>query len=169
MLNNVPTQINRSSRLVTLRHPNAMDCTVWKKVLKRTVAEPPEDMGGLPTIGGLGMLDGEDEADYEFVERGDAKIVFTGGQFAGDGANWNDSDTGLIYDDSQKEALIECILDPCDENYFVPGKPDIVSVEPGGGIVLVFEVSGERGNISIPPYSRKFILTARSDSEVGIG
>lgn len=165
MLTGVPAQINRSARLVTLRHPNAMDCTVWGKTIKRTA---PTNMGGLPTVGGLGLLDGEDEADYEYTEKGDGKIVFTG-QYVGEGANWNDLDIGPIYGELPKEALIECILDPDDENYFTVAKPDIISVEPGGGIVLIYEVTGENSTVNLPPYTRRFILAARSDTDFGIG
>lgn len=165
MLNGVPAQINRSARLVTLRHPNAMDCTVWGKTIKRTA---DETMGGLPTIGGVGLLDGEDEADYEYTERGDAKVVFTG-QYVGEGANWNDQDTGAIYSSMPTEVLIECVLDPSDESYFVPEKPDIISVEPGGGIALIFEILGENSTVNLPPYTRRFIVAARSDTDFGIG
>lgn len=165
MLNGVPAQINRSARLVTLRHPNAMDCTVWGKTIKRTA---DETMGGLPTIGGVGLLDGEDEADYEYTERGDAKVVFTG-QYVGEGANWVDGDNGIIYGAAPTEVLVECILDPSDENYFVPAKPDIISVEPGAGVVLIYEILGENSTVNLPPYTRRFIVAARSDTDFGIG
>lgn len=168
MLTNVPTQINRSARLVTLRHPNAMDCTVWRKKLNRTSAAAPAELGGNPTIGGLGMLDGEDEADFEYEELGDAKIVFAG-IYQPVNANWNDSDSGLIYPEPPQEALIECVLEPDDPNYFVVQKPDMVTVEPGGGFVLPYEVLGETGSVHIPPYTRKFIIAARSDSQNGVG
>lgn len=166
MLNGVPTAIQRSGRLVTLRHPNAMNCTVWRKRLLRPDTEG--EMGGIPTIGGVGVLDGEDEADYEYDELGDAKIVFAG-IYQGEGANWNDADTGLIQPAMPVEALIECVLNPDDPDYFVTAKPDRISVEPGGGIVLVFEVLGENGTVNIPPYVRRYILAARSDSDAGIG
>lgn len=166
MLNNVPTQMRRSGRLVTLKHPNSMDCTVWRK----TVTRPADTgtMGGLPNVGGMGLLDGEDEADYDYEELGDAKIVFTG-IYTGEGANWNDADTGLNYPAPPQEALIECVLDPSDPNYFTVEKPDRITVEPGGGIILPFEVLGESSAVNIPPYVRKYILAARSDSEVGVG
>lgn len=169
MLNNVTTQINKSARIVTLRHPNAMDCTVWGKKILRTSSNMPDEMGGIPTIGGTGVLDNQDEADYEYVVRGDAKIVFTG-QFVGEGANWADSDSGVIYGQLPVEALIECVLSPDDDDFFVPQKPDMISVEPGGAdIVLLYEVIGENSNVNLPPYTRRFILAARSDQVDGIG
>lgn len=162
MLNNVPMATARAARLVTLRHPNAIDCTVWRKKLLRPAVG--ESLGDVPNIGGLGVLDAEDEAAYEFEAVGDAKIVFAG-TWAAEGANWNDADTGVIYDQAPREALIEFIEKTDD----YVRKPDRISVEPGGGLVLIYEVLGESSSMAIPPYTRKYILAARSDSEVGIG
>lgn len=164
MLNRVPAAIARSGRIVTLRHPNAMDCSVWRKRLLRSNPPGGEELGVVPNIGGIGVLDGEDEADYEFDLVGDAKVVFAG-IWSGDGANWNDADTGLNAPGVPLEALIEFVEETED---FVR-KPDRISVEPGGGIVLIYEVLGETGSVNIPPYTRKYILAARSDAETGVG
>lgn len=163
MLNRVPTAISRAARIVTLRHPNAMDCTIYRKRLNRT-APPDETMGEIANVGGIGVLDGEDEADFDYEVVGDARIVFAE-PWQDDGANWNDVDSGVIYDKAPKLAMIEFVSET--DGYI--RKPDIVSVEPGGGIVLVYEVLGENGNVAIPPYTRRYILAARSDQNVGIG
>lgn len=167
MLNRVPAAVARAGRIVTLRHPNAMDCTVWRKRLLRAPDSVGAEMGGIPTIGGIGVLDGEDEADYEFDVVGDAKIVLSGvwdGMNAG--SNWNDADTGIIEPSATPvTALIEFI----DEAHGVVQKPDRITVEPGGGIVLAYEVLGETSSVAIPPYTRRHILAARSDTEVGVG
>ena len=164
MLNNVPTQINKAARLVTLRHPNAMDCTVYRKTVNRTAAT---SSAGMPTIGGLGVLDSEDEADYTYQEIGDAKIVFTG-QFQTQGNNWNEGDTQLNYPDAPVEALIECVLDPSDPAFFVADSKDMVMVMPGAGIALAYEVASTTGQVNIPPFTRKYMVTPRSDGDVGI-
>lgn len=163
MLKNVPTAINRASRLVTLRHPNAMDCTVWRKKMLRN--DEQTDLGGIPTLGGVGVLDTEDEANYDYDELAEAKIVFAG-QFQGDGANWNDVDSGLIVSQQPLEALIE-FTDPELDDYV--RKPDRIAVSPGGGIVLIFEVLGESGSVNIPPYTRRYIIAPRSDDDAGTG
>ena len=167
MLNQVPIQIQRSARQVTLRHPNAMDCTVWRKVINRVSADTPATIGGLPTIGGLGVLDSEDEADFDWQPKGDAKIVMAG-VFQAEGGNTVDTDNGLLYPAPPIEALIECILDPGDPDFFMADKPDMVTVEPGGGVVLTYEVTGVQGNVNIPPYTRRYILAPRSDMNVGM-
>lgn len=163
MLNSVPNAVQRAGRIVTLRHPNAMDCTVWRKVLLRT-GPAGDELGGIPNIGGIGVLDGEDEANYDYEPVGDAKIVFAG-IWTDEGANWNDADTGVIYDQAPKIAMIEFIQETDD---FVR-KSDRISVEPGGGIVLPYEVLGEGSPMNIPPYVRRYMLAARSDSTTGVG
>lgn len=167
MLNNVPTQINRAARMVTLRHPNAIDCTVWRKQINRVSTATPATFGGLPTIGEMGVLDGDDEADFEFTELGDARIVFVG-QFTAQNANWLDDDTAINYQDQPVEALIECEVEPGDPAFFLPDKNDMVTVEPGAGIALSYEVIGVIGNVAIPPYTRRYILAPRQDQNVGI-
>lgn len=166
MLNNVPAQVRRSGRLVVLKHPNSMNCSVWKKVIQR---DPDTGMvGTVPNIGGAGVLDVEDEADYEYEIRGDAKILF-GGIFDGSGSNWNDIDSGIIGNVTPVEAQIECVLDPSDPDFFIVDKQDRITVEPGGGIVLVYEVIGESSQINIPPYTRKYILAQQSSPDAGVG
>lgn len=164
MLTNVPSAISRAGRLVTLRHPNAMDCSVWRKHLRRQPESPDAQLGSVPDVGGLGVLDGEDEADFEYRPVGDAKILFAG-IWQGEGANWNDADTGLNYSQPPMEAMIEFV----DETDDYVRKPDRISVEPGGGVVLIYEVLGENSSVNIPPYVRRYILAARSDQEAGIG
>lgn len=167
MLSNVPKQVNRASRNVTLRHPNAIDCTVYRKTVNRVSVDEPETFAGLPTIGGLGVLDSEDEADYTFTEIGEAKILF-GGQFQTGGSNWNDADTGIIFPEPPVEAMIECVVSETDDGFFTVSKHDMVMVEPGAGIVIPYQVVGETGSINIPPYNRRFLLQPRADTEVGI-
>lgn len=168
MLNAVPTAINASARIVVLRHPNGMDCTVYTKSVNRVADDaPPDTIAGLPTLGGLGVLDSEDEADFSYSERGDARIVFDGTYQAAMG-NWNRSDTGLTYAEGTIEALIEATANPTDPGYFICEMHDIVMVMPGNGFVLPYEVVDITGSVNIPPYVRKYHLTARADLAHGI-
>jgi hypothetical protein len=166
MLNAVPKAVNNSARIVTLRHPNSQDATAYRKKVNR-VDDPADTINDLPTIGGLGVLDSEDEADYTYDEIGDCKVLFTGA-YAATEANWNRADTGLVYPEGTVEATIECILDPNDPNFFVPDVHDLVMVTPGGGFVLPYEIKGPTSNINIPPYTRKYILQPRNDLLNGI-
>ena len=167
MLNNVPIAVMRAARQVTLRHPNGIDCTVYFKTVNRTDITPPGAMGGLPTMGGAGVLDSEDEADYTYAERGDGRFVFLG-QFQTQGSNFTDDDAGLNYREDLIEALIEPLAEPGTPEHFRIDKPDVVTIFPGGDFSLSYEVVGVTGNVSIPPYTRKYVLAPRQDSERGI-
>ena len=164
MLNSVPAAVTRASRIVTLRHPNSMDCSIWRKKLLRVEA-PGDELGGIPNIGGIGVLDGEDEADYEYEPVGDGRILFSGIWNGEGGSNWNDADTGLIAPTVPVMAMIEFVAETDD---YVQ-KPDRITVEPGGGIIINYEVLGEAGDINIPPYTRRYIIAQRSDAEIGVG
>lgn len=162
MLNIVPSTINASRRLVVLNHPNSFDAELWRKKVTRTElagTAPNDTLGGLPTLGGLGVLTSEDEAEVDYEQIGDVKVLF-GGIYQGSAEF--DTDDGLV-PEQLKEAQIECILQPTDPLFVTPDKNDLVMVTPGGGIVLPFEVMGETGTVNIPPYTRKYILNARDD------
>lgn len=159
MLNNVPQTINSVTRNVVLKHPNTMDCTIYRKQLNRY---DTDTIGGLPTVAGLTMLASDDEPDYEYVEVGDGKVLFTG-QFMGGANNTIDTDDGIIYAEAPIEALIEFI-----DADNVPDKTDMVMVYPAAEFVLAYEVVGVTSNTSIPPYTRKYMLVSRQDANVGI-
>jgi hypothetical protein len=82
----VPTSVTMPgspfTRELVLGHANAMECSVWRKVVDRIVADPeagqPSGPAGMPTLGGTGALYMEDEEDYDYVERGDARCLFLG-------------------------------------------------------------------------------------------
>lgn len=167
MLNNVPTQVNRSARLVTLNHPNTMVCFIAKKVSARTDPTLPTTMGGLPTLEGLGLLSLEDEAAYGKEELGEARILFAQ-TFQVRDNNWRDNDTGLIFSSEPDEASIECLAEPDSPDFFVPDVNDIVHVNPYADITMPYIIVGVTGAINIPPYTRKYILQSMADQGTGI-
>lgn len=154
MLNIVPTTLNRAARIVVLRHPNRQECLVMRKVVKR-VAPAGEEMGGLPTLGGMGVLDAEDEADVDYEHAGWGLALFTG---IYDGSAVNDAGSNPI-PASAREAIVE----PEVEGEFQVEKGDLVMLTPGGEVVLPYEVVGVSSTVDIPPYTRKLILNARDD------
>lgn len=163
MLNNVPKQVNRASRMTVIRHPNAMPCTLWKKQVNRAPDATPETFGGMPTIGGMGVLDSEDEADYSYVELADAKIVFTD-RYQGATGNMIDTENGLNYTENMREALIECLAEPGAPGWVLPDKPQVITCFPGNGVVVTYQIVGTTGNIDIHPYTRKYLLNPLNDS-----
>ena len=58
MLEKVAEQINVMTKNVVIRHPNTMNCLVYgQKILRKD----PEQYSGIPTLGGLGVMDEDDE------------------------------------------------------------------------------------------------------------
>ena len=71
MLTNVSSAADRMTWRVVSGHPNAWECQIFRRVVNR-VAPDGGEVGGLPTLGGLGVISGEDEPDlrYEWVGSG---------------------------------------------------------------------------------------------------
>lgn len=164
MLTNIPTQINRVSRQLVLRHPNSMDCTVQRKTVNRTA---DTDLGGLPTLGGAGVLDSEDEADFTFTALGAGRIKFAE-TFTPDIGNVSDDDTVITYAEGMIQAQVECSADPSSDDFFTTDKHDLVIAEPGAGIIIPYEVVAVTSKGDIPPYTRLLLLNPREDLLVGI-
>lgn len=168
MLNNVAVQLNKANRMATLRHPNACECSVLRKTVNRVSDGDPDTFSGLPTIGGLGVLDSEDEANYDYIKIGEGMVVLMG-VFQTNGGNWSDADTNIGYPDIPLvEAMVECSLNPDEEGFFVTGKHDVLVIHFGAGIVVPYEVVGETGSVAIPPYTKRYIIQPRSDDTIGI-
>ena len=153
MLNNVPLAIRRSVRAVTLNHPNRMTCTVYRKVITRTA---PDTLGGLPTLGGLGVLEDDDEADFDYQSLGDGVVVmlqvYQGGFRSDDNSLLDNPNT------SQQETLLEPLID----DGFTPKKHDLVSIVIGDA-VLPYEITDITGTVNIPPFTQKYVLQLRDE------
>ena len=163
MLNNVAESVSFSTRQVVLRHPNSMPCTVWRKTLTRTETDPitgaPTTMGGSPTLGGMGVLVAEDEAEFTYVELGTGRMMFSGPYQPSDMVERDDA----LLQAPMQEALVEATANPGTDGYFLPEKYDLVIVEPGLGTALAYSVENIIGSLAIPPYTRKLVLNPRDD------
>lgn len=163
MLNNVAIQISRANRQRTLRDPNAIPCVLFDKRVTRTSDDQTYE--GNPTIGPLGVMSDEDEVAYEWVETGEAMLLFSQGYQAPLG---NTSDTGdrLDYAEGDLHASVEPLLEPGSEGYVQPSKRMLVALLMGGGVIVNFEIVDVTGNVNIPPYTRKYVLNPRPDENV---
>ncbi len=64
MLTNVSEGMQGMALQVVRNHPNSWDVQVLRKVVTR--AEETGEMGGAPNMGGIGVLDSQDENDYTY-------------------------------------------------------------------------------------------------------
>lgn len=163
MLSRVPASVNFSVRQVVLRHPNSMPCSVWRKEVKRVELDPgtglPATMGGSPTLGGMGVLRSEDEAEFEYRELGPARMLFVGIVQPSDMVERDDA----VLQQNLQEAQVVSVAGADMPEYFEADTGDLVLQDMGLGVVLAYEVSGITGNIAIPPYTRKLVLSPRDD------
>ena len=141
---------------VALKHPNSMEATVYRKVFKRTNATD-ETMGGLQTLGGLGVLTPEDEDEYEYQEIGEAKMLVVS-RFDGE-IDTTDREDSTVPGTEMQEAIIASVAYPP----FEIKKYDLVAAMPGGGVVIAFEILKLPTTIAIFPFTTKYVIAARDD------
>lgn len=159
MLNKVPQHINRAARTVVLRHPNAWPAFVYRKAVTRTNT-PSEEMGGAQTLGGMGVLSSEDEDEVTWSELGYAAVLvaepYQGGRLS-------DRDDAIDATAAEFLVLIEPVAEPGSEGYFTVKQHDVTYILIGEGVKIAFEVIRIEGNVSIPPYTRRYVLNKRDD------
>ncbi|APQ14630.1 hypothetical protein BJP27_24600 (plasmid) [Pseudomonas oryzihabitans] len=160
MLHAVPEQQRRMARQVVMRGPNSIPCVVYRKEVLRTAETA---VGGLPDMGGLGVLDSEDEPAYRFTELGEG-MMRPCGDYHPQTSNVIDSQDGVIYAEGQMLFQIECKT----EGAFQIKKHDRIDALPGLGFVIPYEVVGLIAPGSIPPYLFQYILEPRQDETTGI-
>lgn len=161
MLHNVPAAVNRMARNVVINHPNAYNCQVFRK----TVTRPGLDAGGLPVLGGLGVLSSDDEEQftYEWVGNGYALQVEA-------------FEPALMMDrgDANNGAgdAFKFLIEAEEAGGFEPGKNDVIYLLLGDGpspAKLAFEIVGIEAVLNIPPYTTRFITNRRDDLHVAAG
>lgn len=161
MLNRVPAHVNYAVRQVVLRHANSMDCFLLRKEVKRTESVDGQDqeMAGLPTIGGMGVLDSEDEQDFDYEEIGDGRALICGTYEPQSLNSRQDSPVQRL----QQEVQIEPVAEPGTPGWFDVQKRDIVVLLPGMGVGVALEIVDIIGNVNIPPYTQRYICNPRDD------
>ncbi|WP_098493103.1 hypothetical protein [Collimonas sp. PA-H2] len=157
MLHSVPTQINKAARSVTLRHPNGIPCHAFRQ---RVLRQADGGMGGMPILGGLGVLDSSDESDVGWELLGDAKLLIV--------ENFQPStvvDRGDALDNTEPQivALIEALRPEENPAHFTAKTKDVLYMLLHADVKIAYEVVAIDGDINIAPYSRKYILHKRDD------
>jgi hypothetical protein len=155
MLNQVAEALRARARLITLNHPNSMDCEVWRKTVKRTFGAGAQPIGGLPTLGGIAVLDPEDETEPEYECIGEGKVQFC-----------NIYERTTMHDSresAEQQEVAEALIEPLMPCAFEPKDSDLVMAFPGGGAVIPYEVTRVINTANIPPYAPKYELRAQGD------
>lgn len=163
MLHNVPTTLNRLLRQTVLHHPNAWGGAVLRKVVTRPA---PATIGGLPVLGGLAVLDSEDEADYTYEHVGNVALLAA--ELFGAAGIMHDRRDTQVSDVTEYRFLIE----PQDETEdgtptFTPKNRDLVYVALGADFATAakacYEIVGVETTSNIPPYTQRYVCNRRAE------
>lgn len=152
MLNNVAIAVRRGSRLVVLNHRNAIEATIMRRTVTRTAGAEAGTMGGLPTLGGIGVMDPEDEPEVDYAPLGPAKVLF---------AEPYQPTTMSDRRDAPEAATAIALIEPITEGLFDIKDGDLVMLSPGGGVVIPYEVTNVLNTVNIPPYAPRYELSAQ--------
>ncbi|MFA5920158.1 MAG: hypothetical protein WC856_02555 [Methylococcaceae bacterium] len=160
MLNNVPAAVNSLTRNVVINHPNSHNAVI---VRKRVTRVGGDTIGGLPTLGGLGVLTSEDEEAIEWDLMGNAYALETDIFTPGDMMDRRDTNNGGIDE-------FGFLIEP-EEPIGMPGgfdikKLDVMYLLITESIRLAYEVVGVVTLSNIPPYSVKFVCNRRDDLHI---
>ena len=137
MLNQVPNAVNRAARIMTLRHPNAVDVLVYRKIF---TYNEDNNFTNPRTVGGMMTLADEDLAEYELLQVGSGKMLFlgriAGSDFAANGLDFGEND-------------VAAYIEPLEENaFFVKNEDRIVWI--GAGFAKHYQVLGTTSPIQMP-------------------
>lgn len=155
MLNAVPAALRVAARAMVTRHPNSLECQVWRKTVTRTAGAESGSMGGLPTLGGIGVLDPEEEVEADYAMIGEGHMLGCG--------VYEPTEMVDNKDSAEQAPVFQALLEPATEGAWQPKDSDLVMVMPGGGVVLTYEVTKVLNAVNIPPYVPKVELSAIGD------
>lgn len=164
MLTQVPKTISRLARNVVINHPNTFNCQVYRRTVTRE--EDGNEVGGLPTLGGLGEINGNDEESYEYTWVGNGYMLPADQFQAASMMDRRDANDGSI---NEFRFLIEPEEEEGHPEYFLPKKDDVVYMLLGTDLTaakLAFEVVDIETTTNIPPFTQRYICNRRDDLHV---
>lgn len=160
MLNNVPMALKRMARNVVVNHPNTLSCKVFRKRVVRTASG---EMGGLPTLGGLGVLDSgdEDDIEWDFVGNGYAMRAEPFG-----GGTMMDRQDAAHANGGSSTFMIEPEAAPGTPEHFTVQNHDVFYLLLGDAVKLAFEVVRIEPVVDIPPYGMRYVVNRRDELDL---
>ena len=171
MLETVANQINQMTRNVVIRHPNTMNCFVYGMKVTRK-EEQGQEFAGLPTMGGLGVMDEDDEVEYEYVYKGDGYALPVEQFTPAPMVDRNDANVGP---EDEFRFIIIPSANAGEEDFFTISTHDVVYLLLGlpenadTCPKLAFEVVGRETTTNVPPYNIRYVCNRRDDLHVKMG
>jgi hypothetical protein len=155
MLNSIPEAVNAMAVAVIQNHPNAVNCSCYRKVLLRSGGEA---VGGIPTLGGMAVLDSEDEDDID--------IQWIGNGYALQAEPFQPS---MMMDnqDANNSYAVQIpflIVPESVDNEFTLKKRDLIMLLFNDGLIkLAWEIVAIETVINVPPFTHRYLLNKRAD------
>jgi hypothetical protein len=162
VLNNVVSAVTALARRRVMNDPNAWLVSAFRKRVVRTAGSA---MGGAPTLGGLGVLDSEDEAEIEYDFLGHGVALFTEA-FQATGATLSDDRGVALAETGEFRALMEPEDPPGHPEWWETHKRDIWYFwcdERPEGPKVAYEIVALEPTLNIPPYAMRYVLNRRDD------
>lgn len=159
MLTNVPSAINRMARNVVINHPNTWGCQVFRKTVTRAGAI----VGGLPTLGGMGVINSEDEDQITFAHLGNGFALEAEAFSPSLMMDRQDANNGAM---SEFRFLIEPEHQTGMPGNFDVRNRDVMLLIFADNVRLAFEIVGVETTLNIPPYVTRYIANRSSYLDV---
>lgn len=157
MLNMVPETINRMARTVVINHPNTFNCICVRQRVTRTAAS---SVGGLPTLGGLGVISSDDEEQITWDLLGNGYAMKAEPFQASMMMDRQDANNGALDE-------FKFLIEPESPGAFAPKKKDVFYLIIGT-VRLAYEIVGVETTSDIPPYTQRYICNRRDDMHFAI-
>lgn len=166
MLQNVPSAVNRLTRSVVINHPNTWEAQVFRKRVTRVSTPAGEPLvGGLPTLGGMGVLDADDEDNIEYIFLGNG-YALQAESFAGPAPMMDRMDANNGGGVNEFRFLVEPEAQSGEPGHFDVRKGDVLYLVMGDTVKLAFEIVTAETTTNIPPYTVRWVCNRRGDLDI---
>lgn len=160
MLTNVPSGVNRMARNVIMNHPNTFSCQAFRKKVTRA----GDLSGGMPKLGGLGVMSSEDEEQIEWEHLGNAYAMqaeMFSPSYLSDRMDANNNSDGQEF-----RFVIEPEANAGEAGWFQPKKNDIILIMLGDDVRIAYEIAQVETAVNIPPYVSRYVVNRRGDLDI---
>lgn len=160
MLNNVPGSINRIARNIVINHPNSWECQVYRKSVDR--ANEPNAMG-ISTLGGLGVMNADDEEDISWDHIGNGYALQAESFMPSPMMDRGDANNGA---NNEFRFLIEPEQPTGMPGNFTIRKRDVIFIVISDEVRLAFEIIDIETVMNISPFATRYIANRRDDLDI---
>jgi len=156
MLTNIPKGINRATRNTVVRHPNSYNCQLFRQIVNRV---SDSEVGGLPTMGGLGVLSSDDEEDISWDFVGNGYALQVGNFVASQMMDRQDANNGF-------EEEFRFLIEPESIDSFAPKNSDVLYLLITETVKIAFEIVAIETTSNIPPFTQRYVCNKRANLDM---